>query len=72
VAGASAARTRDRSPIERDATPDQFGGAASALSGEDTDLLGSNENAPGSVGPARRRLIAIVDGRRSCAQRPEV
>src|SRR5262249_15911532 len=42
--------------------PDQFGGAASALSGEDTDLLGSNENAPGSVGPARRRLMRSLMG----------
>jgi hypothetical protein len=32
VAGASAALARDRSPVERDAAPDQFGGAASALS----------------------------------------
>jgi len=69
VAGTSEALARIRSPVERGATADQFGGAASALSGEDTDFVGSNENAPGCVGPARD---AIVDGRRSRAQRPDV
>jgi len=51
------------------APADHFGGPARALRGEDTDFVGSNENAPGCVGPARD---AIVDGRRSRAQRPDV